>query len=474
MKRILSLYHPKLPVFLVYMMQQVEYDPDAFIRWVARLPRYSQVMHRQQLVLTSKARLLILFVYGAGALSIISMIVLITIKQYFVLPVLLLLPLIMIIALYMVILLAWLFIEAPRRRRLTKQSAVLFEHHPAIKIAIAGSYGKTTVKELLNTILNRSKKVAATPGNKNVGLSHAQWISRLDGDEEILIIEYGEGAPGDIGRFARTTRPDKGVITGLAPNHLDHYKTLQAVADDLMSLADYIKAENIYLNAESSDLLALGNIGTRPFHQYDRDGAEGVVIHNVKISITGMKFQASINGGPTLDFETALIGYHLLGPLAVCIALASEFGLSADQIRHGVADTKPFEHRMSARQMHGAWIIDDTYNGNLEGMRAGLELLKELSAKRKIYVTPGLVDQGEETTNAHLEIGRLIAEAVPDRVVLMQNSVTDIIKQGMTKAGFRGELVIETNPLEFYTNLEHLLAAGDLVLMQNDLTDNYT
>jgi UDP-N-acetylmuramoyl-tripeptide--D-alanyl-D-alanine ligase len=123
--------------------------------------------------------------------------------------------------------------------------------------------------------------------------------------------------------------------------------------------------------------------------------------------------------------------------------------------------------------MGGAWVIDDTYNGNIEGVRAGLQLLKELPAKRKMYVTPGLVDQGAETERVHLELGRLIAEAAPDMVVLMKNSVADFIQIGLQEGSFEGELRIEENPLKFYTNIAHITAAGDVVLMQNDWTDNY-
>ncbi len=129
---------------------------------------------------------------------------------------------------------------------------------------------------------------------------------------------------------------------------------------------------------------------------------------------------------------------------------------------------------MQPYQLAGAWIVDDTYNGNLEGIRAGTQLLAELDARRKIYVSPGLVDQGEETEHVHFEMGQLIAVAKPDLVVLMQNSVTQYIETGLKQARFKGELQIETNPLEFYTNLTHFVATGDLVVMQNDWTDNYT
>jgi UDP-N-acetylmuramoyl-tripeptide--D-alanyl-D-alanine ligase len=159
--------------------------------------------------------------------------------------------------------------------------------------------------------------------------------------------------------------------------------------------------------------------------------------------------------------------------LALCVALAKEFGCSDEDIIAGVAKTVPFEHRMQPREIAGGYIIDDTYNGNLEGVRAGLQLLAELEARRKVYVTPGLVDQGKESKVVHQEMGRLIAKANPTKVVLMQNSVTNWICDGLASGSYTGDIVIEKKPLDFYTNINQIIAAGDIMLLQNDWTDNY-
>jgi UDP-N-acetylmuramoyl-tripeptide--D-alanyl-D-alanine ligase len=169
-----------------------------------------------------------------------------------------------------------------------------------------------------------------------------------------------------------------------------------------------------------------------------------------------------------------LVGRHLIGPLAFVAAFAMQQGLSKEQVEAGIARTRPFEHRMQPYPLQGAWIIDDTYNGNIEGIRVGTSLLKELPAKRKIYITPGLVDQGAETATIHQAMGRYIADAKPDIVVLMQHSVTPFIRQGLEAAGYSGKVLVEDDPLQFYTNLNLFVAAGDLVLMQNDWPDNYT
>ena len=174
-----------------------------------------------------------------------------------------------------------------------------------------------------------------------------------------------------------------------------------------------------------------------------------------------------------INVKTALVGRHQVGPVSAVAAIAFKLGLNIKQIEAGIKLTKPFEHRLQPYKLSGAWVIDDTYNGNIEGMSAGLALLKELPATRRIYVTPGLVDQGAETERVHFRLGEMIANSNPDQLVLMKNSTTDWIIQGLEKSGFSGKLIIEENPLSFYTNLSQFVAAGDLVLMQNDWTDNY-
>jgi UDP-N-acetylmuramyl pentapeptide synthase len=98
--------------------------------------------------------------------------------------------------------------------------------------------------------------------------------------------------------------------------------------------------------------------------------------------------------------------------------------------------------------------------------------LAEVPATRRLYVTPGLVEQGSQTAAVHEAIGRHIA-AVADVVVLMQNSTTPFIQKGLEAGNFSGSLTIAPDPVKFYTHLDQFVAAGDVVLLQNDWTDNY-
>jgi UDP-N-acetylmuramoyl-tripeptide--D-alanyl-D-alanine ligase len=317
--------------------------------------------------------------------------------------------------------------------------------------------------------LGEGKKVAATPANKNVAISHAHFAQSLSKDVDIIIIEYGESRPGDIMRFANITQPTHGVITGLAPAHLDRYKSIAKAGEDIFSIANFLGNNNVYVNGES--LLAEKFIKSE-FVIYSQNGLADWTVSNVKLTIKGTSFHLK-HKQQSLHLHTELLGRHNIGPIVLAVVLADEFGLSTKQIIAGVAKTVAFEHRMQPYKLSDAWIIDDTYNGNIEGIRAGTALLAELPAKRKIYVTPGLVDQGKEKESVHIKAGELIALSGCDIVVLMKNSATNYIQAGLNNLGFKGQVHIEPEPLKFYSNLSEYVAAGDLVMLQNDWTDNY-
>jgi UDP-N-acetylmuramoyl-tripeptide--D-alanyl-D-alanine ligase len=459
------------------MLQSVEYQPGPYLSWYWRTQDFSKVVYRRQLDKTRAASLL-LDSLNAGILAqIILGIILIILGithhlaggVLFGVAVIICYPIVWAHLVCLPLILGRELITKPKQKQQINRSKTIFAEHQAIKIAVAGSYGKTSMKELLLTVLAEGKKVAATPANKNVASSHAIFAKKLSGNEDILVIELGEGGPGDVKRFTETIKPDLALITGLSPAHLDKYKTIEAAGHDIFSLYDFLDKDKIFVNAES---LAAKDFIKSDYLTYSRDGALGWKVTELKSDINGLTF-ILFKGSKHLKIHSSLLGKHNIGPLVIAASLALSLGLTDKQVVEGIAKAKAFEHRMQPYQLNGAWIIDDTYNGNIEGIRAGTELLKDLSAKRKIYVSPGLVDQGNEKQAVHKLMGQLIADANPDKVVLMQNSVTKYIEAGLSEKNYGGELIIEPEPLTFYSNLAEFVADGDLVLMQNDWTDNY-
>jgi UDP-N-acetylmuramoyl-tripeptide--D-alanyl-D-alanine ligase len=477
-REFLSMYRPQYPKVLVYMLQNVEYQTGPYLSWLQRTKDFSTVMKRRTLDETKAARMLLMYVQ-LGILAQISVslsLVYLGLSGTLIggaaygLALFLTYPFVWAYALVLPLIAGNSFIVKPQQRKLVEASRSVFAKHPGVKIAVAGSYGKTSMKELLFTVLPEGLNVAATPANKNVSPSHAYFARKLTGHEDVLIIEYGEGSPGDVARMAEVTQPTHAVITGLAPAHLDQYKTLEAAGSDIFSVAAFVPAGQAYVNADSPSTAPFVDVS---YTNFSNKGALGWKVSAVKVELEGTKFTLT-KGKESLKLHSGLVGAHQVGFLAFVAAFALELGLTKAQVTAGIAKTKPFEHRMQPYELNGAWVVDDTYNGNLEGIKAGTQLLKDLKAKRKLYVTPGLVDQGDQKETVHIEVGQLIAAAKPDVVVLMKNSVTAFIEDGLRRGDYSGELIIEDNPLEFYANLKHIVAHGDLVVMQNDWTDNYS
>ncbi len=475
----INLYNPfKFSKIIAYMLQNVEYNPANYVKWILRTKNFGRVMYRRQLDNTKAAVLFrscslililllnILAIYMAYAGIINSDVFNIVVSVIL----LIITPILTAFLIIVPLVIAKILISIPKENKLIKESKIIFTNTKAVKIAVAGSYGKTSMKEMLGTVLSQGKVVAITPANKNVASSHAIFARKLKGDEEVLVVEFGEGKPGDVKHFNDTFKQDIVIITGIAPAHLDAYSSLQEAASDIFSATNNVSGDSVYVNTESmsaKEYIKSSNLG------YSRDGLTNTKVSNVVSDVSGLSFVINSTKN-TYNINTKLVGLHMIGPICAVVDIAQKIGLSVQQIEAGTALLQPYQHRMQPRQLSsGAWIIDDTYNGNIDGIEAGLLFLKELSAVKKIYVTPGLVDQGSEVESIHVKIGKLIADCNPDTVVLMNNSVTNFITQGLNQAGFKNELIIENDPLNYYTNIEQYLANGDVVLMQNDWPDNY-
>lgn len=452
------------------MLQNSEYNVGEYISWLWRTSDFSQVMYRKQLIATKKAKLLKILLWLMAGLTAIGSVV-------FVLNGLWLAGLLLIIITpwilaYLIVIPLWLgyvFVQMPREKQMIIDAKKIIANHKGKKIAIAGSYGKTTAKEALSAALSEGMKVAATPGNQNTLIGISRFVHTLNGEEDIIIFELGESHVGDIRELSELTQPDMGVITGINEAHLKTFKTLKHTVATIFELRDYLGNKPLYKNIESS--LVQGEVGKDDILGFSRKGINGWKIKSAKTSFVGTEFILQ-NDQTSVKINTGLLGLHTIGIVSAAVAIAKDFSVSDVDIQKGLSNLSPVEHRLQPRHQYGAWLIDDTYNGNIEGVEVGLELLKELPAKRRIYVTPGLVEQGDKSRQIHENIGSLVAK-VADEVVLMKNSTTEIMVESLKKSQYKGSVTVVEDPLNFYKNIDQVVAKGDVVLMQNDWTDNY-
>lgn len=454
---------------ILYMLQSTEYVVPDYLKWLHRTTDFTKVTKRRDLVWTKKIKLLAVaeLLIATGVVYVAWVVA--TQLSVFGWWILLLIPYIVAYVIILPLIVGRILIQGPRERKIIASARKKIREHKGVKIAVAGSYGKTTTKQVLYTVIGAGKKTMATPGNMNTLIGNSRFIQSLDGDEDVVIFELGESHMGDIADLCDLVQPNIGVITGINEAHLETFKNIDNTVATIFALRDYVGEESVYMNVD--DPIISERIRQDFRGAYSREGALGWKIVNSEQSLEGTEIEVK-NEHHKIRTRTRLVGAHLLGTQLLAVAIADSLGVATADIKKGLESVEAFEHRMQPRKVHNALVIDDTYNGNIQGVEAGLQLLKESTAQRKIYVTPGLVGQGDATRDVHERIGRLIAGSA-NMVVLMKNSVTEHIQKGLDDGGFTGEVKIVDDPLEFYTNLEYFVAAGDVVLMQNDWTDNY-
>lgn len=474
MLNFLSRYSYKYPRSLVYMLQASEYNISDFLDWYKQVKNFNKVEKRKTLKKTPKAIGLLVSAWsiliGLYVLGFYILFSYPTPENYPALVFIIFGPYILPYLLTFTLTLGKYIIQKPIEYFALKKTEKILKNHKGTKIAIAGSFGKTSMKEILKTILSVDKKVAAPPQSYNTPLGISRFVKNLNGDEDILVFEFGEYYPGDIKKLSSIVKPDIGIITGINEAHLKKFKTIENTVKTIFEIKDYVDPKNLYINAESK--LAKESAPKESI-LYSKDKIGKWKIKNAKTDLSGLSFTIQ-KENKQIDIKSKLIGLHQIGPLSAGIHIAESLNIPIEKIQEGAKNTKPFNHRLQPKKQESEVIlIDDSYNGNPDGVQVAINFLSSLEDKRKIYVTPGLVEMGPKTKEVHIEIGKQLAKANIEKVILIRNSVTPYIEEGLKKENFDGDLRwFDTGP-EAYNSLDNITIKGDVVLIQNDWPDQY-
>lgn len=338
-------------------------------------------------------------------------------------------------------------------------------------IGIAGSYGKTTMKEMVSTLLEEKYTVVKTPENINRSVGIARLIqSEVNEKTDILVIELGEYTQGDIAEMTQLVPPHIGIITGINEAHLEHMKSMERTVDTIFELADTMRNKGtLILNTDDARVMThyKTHLTKKPRVHFYGENTHAV---NIVFDAKGSTF--TIN---EQTFTIPFLARYAVGTFTAAYITAQKLKLTESEIQNGVKKLTPIPHRLEPIQNESAdiLVIDDSYNGNPAGVREALDVLARFKDKRKIYLTPGLVELGAASKKIHYTMGSEIA-AVADLVLLIETSVTPDILRGLQDAGFdRKKIRICKTAQDAHAELPIITRPGDVVLFQNDWTDNY-
>lgn len=341
-------------------------------------------------------------------------------------------------------------------------------------IGVAGSYGKTTMKEVLAQVLSSKYQVGWTPESVNTPVGIARWILKeVDARTEILIVEMGEHYKGDVVEICNITKPDISVVTGINEAHLERMGTLKNIVDTIFEIVSSSNPKSLVLiNGEDKNVVDNYKKYIWPDHRILRFQISDLGFKNFNTE----KLVWKVNYENFGEVEVNLLGEYALGDVDAAIKIAKELGMTNEEIKKGIEQLKPVEHRLQPiKSNSGVLVIDDSYNGNPTGVAEAIKVLSRFNGRRKVYITPGLVEIGKATKEIHLEIGRQLA-GVADVVILIKNSVTGFIAEGIgyrAEGRVKPEIIWFDSAAEAHAALGKILKTNDVVLFQNDWGDNY-
>lgn len=327
-------------------------------------------------------------------------------------------------------------------------------------VGITGSYGKTSAKNILAHLLQGDFKVTATPSSYNTPLGIAKTVNNATLENGgVLIAEMGARNKGDIAALCKLCPPDYSLITGICPQHLESFKTIENVIAT--------KGEII---AATKKICFIADDCAEKFKDIAGEKQACGCVSDVVADSEGTSFTITL-GGESARAKCKLLGEHNAYNIGLCARLAYEMGVSVENIVNRIATLEFTEHRLQHILSNGVHILDDGYNSNVVGARAALKVLRSFGGK-KIVVTPGLVELGvlEESENEALG-----AELVGlDSVILVGVTLVTAVKNGYIKAGGDSEkLQIVPTLASAQDILKDILSEGDAVLFLNDLPEIY-
>lgn len=458
---------------LLYIYQNLEYEPVDFLKWSAKNFWRRDLQQKHRLNYTSKAKFIL-----AGS-YLLLLICSLSVAGWLV-GVWWLFPVIWVFlelfsAIFILAAQALLTpFEAYRRRKIIAAAKLKQSQLKDLKVvAIVGSFAKTSIKDMLYTILWKDFYVVKTPKSYNTELSIAEtMLYTLKPTTQVFLCEMDAYHPGDIRQLAQIARPDLGMITSIAPQHLERFGSMDKLATTQFEIDQALPASGkLFLNATDEWSNQLAATARNELVWF---GGEGdVTVSHLKQTVTGLEFKLHTKK-ESVEVKLPLFGEHHAQNFAAAAAIALELGMSLKKIAARAAQILPTPHRLEVRQQGNITIIDNTYNSNPSASKAALALLKDYPGDQKILITPGLVELGDKFEEENQRFAENAAQVADQIIIVGQNAKQALIK-GLNEANYpQNQRHLVDSTVAGLQKLASISSGNSVVLLENDLPDQYS
>ena len=356
-------------------------------------------------------------------------------------------------------------------RKLTEMAPVV--------VGVTGSFGKTSTKFAIASLLGDPGEVLATPGSFNTPLGLTRTINeQLTERHRFLVAEMGAYKEGEIAELCNLVHPTVGVLTAIGPAHLDRFGSMDAIRRGKYEIVTSLPDDGTaVMNVDDPEVRALADRTDRVAvvrYGIDPAGRPNVTAADIEVTHRGTSFTvADSRTGETLKVSTRLLGRHSIGHVLAAVAVAVTTGRRLDELAPAIAALEPVEHRLQLIEgTGGITVIDDAFNSNPAGAAAALDVLASMPARRKVVVTPGIIELGPLQERENETFGEHAA-AVADAVIVVARVNRAAILAGARKVENGAEMIVVDTLDQATAELPKLVGPGDVVLFENDLPDQY-
>ena len=323
-------------------------------------------------------------------------------------------------------------------------------------VAVTGSVGKTSTKDLIASVLSTKFKVLKTEGNQNNDIGLPLTILRLK-DEEILVTEMGMNHFGEISLLSNIAKPTLAVITNVGTAHIGNLGSRENILKAKLEIIDGLQGNSIIINNDN-DLL---HKWAEEEHGYNvitfgaKEENSKYLAENIKLFEDRSEFE--VNGNKII---VPVAGEHFVLNALSAIAVGEYFDIPINSIIEGIANLKLTKKRMEVlKANNGATVINDTYNANYDSMKAAIEYLQKIDNKRKIAILGDMLELGDYSEQIHTDIGKLITNI--DILIIVGNEAKNIAKYAKAK-----EIYMYNTNVEVIEKIKEIIKPEDVILLK--------
>jgi len=344
-------------------------------------------------------------------------------------------------------------------------------------VAVTGSNGKTTTKNLLRAILERQAPTVAPEGSFNNHVGAPISMLRIDYSTRYLIVEMGAGKSGDIARLVSIARPDIGIVLKVGLAHVGEFGSIEEVQRAKSEMVTDLGPDAVaVLNADDDRVAEMANMTKASVFWFGLSAGADVRAEDIEATATGTAFTLVVGDDPRLPVRMRILGEHHVSNALAALSAARLLDVDLRQAIAAIEDVRRAERwRMEVLlPPSGAVIINDAYNASPDSMAAALKTLAQVRGpgNRTVAVLGEMAELGEYANEEHDRIGRLVVRLNVEKLIVVGHAARHIHNAAGLEGSWDGESVLVDTPEEAYDLLRDTIGSGDIVLVKSSKSAN--